>query len=117
MLKKLVTLGGLTLSLALPLFAAVPVNINTADAQIIANSLDGIGLAKAKAIVDFRNAHGPFQSVDALTQVKGIGPAVLERNQAAILLHDTESKATAGTPAPPARARKSKMTQETPAQN
>ncbi len=43
-------------------------------------------LSKAKAIVAFREEHGPFKSVDDLTQVKGIGPATLKRNHDAILL-------------------------------
>ena len=86
MLKKILVAAALALTLALPAFAATPVNINTADAATIANALDGIGLAKAKAIVAFRDEHGPFKSVDDLTQVKGIGQATLQRNHDAIVL-------------------------------
>lgn len=107
MFKKLATLAGLSLSLALPAFAATPVNINTADAETIARSLDGIGPAKAKAIVTFRDEHGPFKNMDELSQVKGIGPAVLERNHDAILLSGAGAKAAADAPAKPRHNRKS----------
>lgn len=93
------------LTLALPVlsFAATPVNINKADAATIAQSLDGIGESKAQAIVAWREANGPFKTADDLAQVKGIGPATLERNRAAILLTDTVADAAA-TPAKPAKS-------------
>jgi competence protein ComEA len=78
----------ITLALALPAFAATPVNVNKADATTLAKSLDGIGHAKAEAIVAWREEHGPFKNVDELGQVKGIGAATLERNRDAILLSD-----------------------------
>lgn len=115
MLKKLAIIAGLTLSLALPAFAATPVNINTADAQTIAKALDGIGMAKAKAIVAFREEHGPFKSVDELSQVKGVGPSMLERNHDAILLGSDGPKAD--TAAKPRHARKSKAATEDAAQD
>lgn len=43
--------------------------------------LDGIGPAMAQRIVEDRDRRGPFQSVDDLTRVKGIGPKLLERNR------------------------------------
>lgn len=54
------------------------VNINTADEQGM-QDLPGIGPAKAKAIVQYREEHGPFQSVDELTEVSGIGEKSLEK--------------------------------------
>ncbi|RUL74032.1 ComEA family DNA-binding protein [Dyella choica] len=117
MLKKLATIAGLTLALVLPAFAATPVNINTADAETIAQSLDGIGSAKAKAIVAYRDEHGPFKSVDELSQVKGVGPAMLERNHDAILLGSEGSKANAGPAAKPKRGGKSAATREPDAQD
>lgn len=62
---------------------AAQVNINTADAKTLAK-LDGIGESKAQAIIDFRDANGPFASVADLTKVKGIGARTLEQNQAVI---------------------------------
>ena len=54
------------------------VNINTADAAAL-DALPGIGPAKAQAVLQYRQAHGPFKSVDDLARVRGIGPKVLER--------------------------------------
>jgi competence protein ComEA len=86
MFKKILAIAGLTFAFALPAFAATPVNINTADAETLAKSLDGIGLSKAKTIVAYREEHGPFKSADDLAHVKGIGPATLQKNHDAILL-------------------------------
>ncbi len=58
-----------------------PVNINQADVQILQKALSGIGQAKAQAIVDYRESHGPFTSVDELLEIKGIGKSLLERNR------------------------------------
>ena len=66
------------------LFAG-PVNINTADAETIAEELNGIGLAKAKAIVEYRDKYGPFKTADELSLVKGIGERTVDRNRADIL--------------------------------
>jgi len=72
-----------TLIASLVLFAgsllAAPVNVNQASAQEIAAALPGIGPAKAKAIVDYRAANGPFKSVQDLTKIKGIGPKTLAK--------------------------------------
>ncbi|NLZ78832.1 MAG: helix-hairpin-helix domain-containing protein [Gammaproteobacteria bacterium] len=56
------------------------VNINTADVETLARELNGIGTAKARAIVEYREAHGEFAHVDELLEVKGIGLAILEKN-------------------------------------
>lgn len=55
------------------------ININTADVATLAN-LDGIGQSKAEAIVAYREANGPFQSQEDLTNVKGIGERTLAKN-------------------------------------
>ena len=74
-----------------PLVAiAGPVNVNTADAETISAELQGVGLSKAAAIVDYRKAHGPFKSIDDLTLVKGIGARTVEINRAKILLQSTD---------------------------
>jgi competence protein ComEA len=65
---------------------AARVNVNAADAQTLADSLNGVGPKTAAAIVGFRKAHGPFKSAEDLMKVKGIGPKILERNRADILL-------------------------------
>lgn len=84
---------------------ADPVNINTADAATIAEALEGVGEAKAKAIVAYRQQHGPFKSVDELGLVKGIGPKMLERNRANIRIDRGVSRPTTTAPKPTAAAK------------
>jgi len=60
------------------------VNVNQADADTLADMLDGIGPAKAQAIVEYRAQHGDFQSLDDLREVSGIGEATLRLNEARI---------------------------------
>lgn len=68
--------------------AAGPVNVNTASAEELAAELTGVGLAKARAIVAYRDTHGPFDNIAQLAQVKGIGARLLEINRKNILLRD-----------------------------
>ncbi len=86
---------GLILSL-LPAGAALagPVNLNSADAATLARELDGIGPAKAQAIVEFRQKNGPFKTPEDLLKVQGIGERVLEQNRGNIRL-----SGAAGAPA------------------
>jgi len=55
------------------------VNINTATVETLA-ALDGVGEAKAQAIIDYRSKNGPFQSAEDLVQVSGIGERTLQKN-------------------------------------
>jgi len=75
----------IALCLAAPVFAATQVDINSADARMLAQSLSGVGLVKAEAIVAYRNAHGPFSSLADLAKVEGIGPRIIEENREAIV--------------------------------
>ena len=68
-----------TLAASAAVFAE-PIDINTADAETISAELTGVGLARAQAIVAYRDLHGPFRSVDELLNVKGIGERTLELN-------------------------------------
>lgn len=53
------------------------VNVNTADPSTL-ETLPGIGEVLAQRIVDHREEHGPFTSVDQLIDVSGIGEVTLE---------------------------------------
>ena len=55
-----------------------PLNINTASAAEMEN-LPGVGPVLAQRIVEDRQANGPFQSVEQLARVRGVGPALLEK--------------------------------------
>jgi competence protein ComEA len=63
---------------------AGPVDINTADAETLAAELDGIGLARAQAIVEDRQANGPFVGAEDLGRVKGVGQWIVQQNRANI---------------------------------
>jgi len=63
------------------LVVASPVDINTADAEKIAESLKGVGPGKAAAIVAFRVENGPFLHLNDLSLVKGIGKKTVESNK------------------------------------
>ena len=77
-------------AVVLPMLAlAGPVDINSADAETLARELNGVGLAKAEAIVAWREAHGPFTSPESLLEVKGVGPALLEKNLENIRVEET----------------------------
>lgn len=65
---------------------AGPVDLNNADAETIARELNGVGTARAQAIVDYRNEFGAFESMDDLLNVTGIGRHILDVNRTNILL-------------------------------
>lgn len=59
------------------------VDINKADkAELM--SINGIGEAKANAILEYRKANNCFSSVDELKEVKGFGDKFLEKNRSNI---------------------------------
>lgn len=82
MIKGKRGIGLVAAGLLVPLLAiAGPVDVNSADAETIAAELDGIGLARAQAIVAYREANGPFRSVEDLLAVKGVGERILAANR------------------------------------
>lgn len=87
-LKSLV----LSLMLAASAFAADKVDINRADAATLSAVLNGVGPAKAEAIVAYRKENGPFKSADQLAQVKGIGLKLVEKNRDRIVVGGTEAR-------------------------
>ncbi len=72
-----------------------PVNVNTASmAELMA--IKGIGEAKARAIIEHREKHGPFRTVDELKNVSGIGDKLLATLRTQVTVGDA-----AAAPAPP----------------
>ncbi|MBD2784769.1 ComEA family DNA-binding protein [Xenorhabdus sp. DI] len=57
------------------------VNINTANAEQLAKELNGVGVKKAQAIIEYREKYGPFTAIDQLQEVQGIGPMFIEKNR------------------------------------
>lgn len=87
---KLITTGFLALFLSLSLSSAwavdAKVNLNKASAEVLAESLSGIGLTKAQAIVAWRDQNGQFDSLDELLAVKGVGETLVAKNKDRIVL-------------------------------
>jgi len=111
---KLITLLVALLMTAVNAFAAV--NVNTANETEL-QMLTGIGPAKAKAIIDYRTKNGAFKSVDDLTKVPGIGPAVLGKMKNDVTLSGLTTAKTPAQPAVPASepAKPSPAASSTPA--
>jgi competence protein ComEA len=93
-------LAALMLLVAHHAAADAPLNINSASASELAG-LQGIGPAKAQAIVEHRDTNGQFKSVDDLKLVRGIGDKMLEQLRPQVTV---DGKAAA--PAAPAAAPK-----------
>lgn len=66
---------------ASPGITGTSVNINTASAEQMATVLNGVGLKKAQAIVEYREKNGAFTQIEQLEEVKGIGASLIERNR------------------------------------
>jgi competence protein ComEA len=62
------------------------IDINSATAAELAAGLNGVGASRAEAIVRYREQFGPFESIEELVEVGGIGPATVERNRALLRL-------------------------------
>lgn len=74
--------------------ALAVVNINTAS-QAELESLQGIGPAKAKAIIEYREKHGAFTSTEGLVEVNGIGAGTIELLSGDVTVKNIETSATA----------------------
>jgi competence protein ComEA len=103
MFKKLLAIVATVAMLAASgqVFAAV--DVNTANESALLD-IKGIGSAKAKAILDERNAHGPYKDgADLAKRVKGMGGKTVERLQAEGLVVGPAGGAGAAQVAAPAR--------------
>jgi competence protein ComEA len=56
------------------------IHLNQADVDMLTQSFKGIGRKRAEAIVAYREANGPFKSIEDLALVKGIGKQFVSRN-------------------------------------
>ncbi len=63
-----------------PVSADDTININSATAAELDRALDGVGEVKSKAIVEYREKHGPFKKPEDIRLVNGIGKKTFEKN-------------------------------------
>ena len=61
-------------------WADEPVNVNLASAEVLADTLEGVGLAKAYRIIEYREAHGPFEHIEELAAVRASGRRLLRKS-------------------------------------
>lgn len=57
------------------------INLNTADESALVHAVKGIGKKRAEAIIQYREEHGQFKSLDELAYVHGLGAAFVKRNK------------------------------------
>ncbi|CEN55629.1 ComEA family DNA-binding protein [Candidatus Methylopumilus turicensis] len=96
-MKKFLLATILFFSFTVGAFAAV--NLNTATVEQL-EALNGVGPAKAQAIVDYRKKNGNFKTVDDLNNVPGIGDKTLAKLKPEITVSGTAPAAAAAKPAP-----------------
>ena len=62
-------------------WADEPVNVNLVSAEVLADALAGVGLAKAYRIIEYREAREAFERIDDLAEVSGTGQVTVEKNR------------------------------------
>lgn len=88
MFKNIILALVLALSLSTAALAAenAQVDVNTATAEQLSETLVGVGASKAEAIIAYREENGPFRDIDELINVRGIGMATVDNNRERIRL-------------------------------
>ena len=81
------TLLAVCLLIPTVLFAET-VNINTADKETLMTSIKGVGETRAEAIIAYREQNGAFNSIEELTEVRGIGASIVEKNMENLSIAD-----------------------------
>ena len=96
------------LSLASFSVSAETVNLNKADAAALEYYLTGVGEVRSKEIVQYRNEHKKFKSIEEVKEVKGIGEVIYNKIKSSLSL-------TSGVVSAPAKAIKKESTNKSDA--
>lgn len=88
-------IGGLIGILVAVAVEAVQIDINNADAALMAAEIGGLGIGRAEAIVRHREKHGPFTSVEQLSNVPGISKRIIDNNRGHLTAGNPAGKAAA----------------------
>ena len=67
------------------------IDLNAADEYDL-RRLPGIGEKRARAIVEYREEHGPFQTIEELDKVQGIGEGILSGLAGYVTVESAEGK-------------------------
>lgn len=97
-MKKLILVWFAALLMTFAGLASAVVDLNSASVTEL-DAVKGIGPAKAKAIIDYRDKNGPFKSVDDLKGVKGFGAKTIEKLRPELTVGGTPAPAPAPAPA------------------
>ena len=99
-MKLMKAILGLLLVFCSAVVFAQAIDINTATVEQL-EGLKGIGPKKAAAIVKYREANGPFGSIDDLAKVPGIGKKTLTANEAMLQVGGTTTSTVPAVPKTP----------------
>ncbi|RZU98811.1 ComEA family DNA-binding protein [Spiribacter vilamensis] len=75
--RQLGTLLATSLVAGAAVASEAPINVNEASVDRL-QQINGIGPATARAIIEDRERNGPFERIDAMTRVDGIGEVTLD---------------------------------------
>ena len=68
------------------------IDINSASAKEIAAAMKGVGEKRAQQIIEYRKANGPYQSIDDLINIKGIGKKTIQANREKIMVKEVNKQ-------------------------
>lgn len=89
-LFAIITLLTIVVGFAISAGAVEQININTATKEELMQ-LEGVGSAYADAIIEYREANGPFENPEDIMEVKGIGESTYNKNKDRITVGISES--------------------------
>lgn len=88
--KFIVFLIAICVLTALPVLATEIVDINTANIEEL-STLKGISKVRAEGIINYRDANGPYQTLEDLKNVRGIGDKIIEKNKSVITIESSST--------------------------